>query len=207
MNVILIGGFLGSGKTTVIRHLAEYLVVQLQKQVVIIENEAGEVGIDDQFLALEGFRVKEIMGGCVCCQLTGELTLAVNKIEAEYHPHWLLIETTGIAKPATVTDVLKKYGEGIDRIFTLIIVDAGRWFELMEIMPGLITSQVAEADLVLVNKVDEADGDALRQLIAEVRKINPGAAVKTGSALKGLDLSMLKELHAYAAGSGETVQA
>ncbi|ATW24742.1 GTP-binding protein [Candidatus Formimonas warabiya] len=198
MNVILTGGFLGSGKTTLIRQLAEYQILKGQ-QVVIIENEVGDVGIDNQFLSLEGFQVKEIVGGCVCCTLTGELTLAVNKITAEYHPDWLIIEMTGLAKPSSVLDSLKKYGQGIGHLFTVIVVDAGRWGELMEIMPELITMQLVEADLVIANKIDElGDGDGLEQVITGIKSVNTGAEVMALSALGGIQEHCLKELCAHA---------
>jgi G3E family GTPase len=194
MNIILAGGFLGVGKTTFIKELASYLIKQ-QKHTVIVENEAGEVGIDDQFLAMEGFQVKEIMGGCICCALTAELTVAVNNIEEKFHPDWLIVETTGLAKPATVIDTLNKYGQGIDHIYTIILVDAGRWPELMEIMPELIKLQVVEADMVIANKIDEIGPDAsLEQVIADVHKINAQAQVRPLAAANGVDEELLKEL-------------
>lgn len=194
MHIILIGGFLGSGKTTFIRQLAQYLVNQHSK-TVIIENEAGEVGIDDQFLAREGFQVKEVMGGCICCTLTADLTLAVNNIEVEFHPNWLIIETTGLAKPEKVIGTLRRYGQGIDSIYTVIIVDAGRWPELMEIMPQLINAQVGEADLVVVNKIDEIgpDGD-LRKVIAEIAEVNGRAQVIPLAAAMQIEETILRGL-------------
>jgi G3E family GTPase len=195
MNVILLGGFLGSGKTTFIRQLVKYQVAERRQQVVIIENEAGEVGIDNQFLSLEGFQVKEIMGGCVCCTLTGELTVAVNNITEEYRPDWLVIETTGLAKPSTVLDTLKKYGKGIGSMFTIIVVDAGRWMELLEIMPELITRQVEEADLVIANKIDELESaDGLPPVLAGIKEINARARIIPLSAAGGIPEQMLKEL-------------
>ncbi len=203
MYIILIAGFLGSGKTTFIRQLAQYLVNQHGK-AVIIENEAGEVGIDDQFLAREGFQVKEVMGGCICCSLTADLTLAVNSIEAEFHPDWLVIETTGLAKPAKVIGTLTSYGQGIDRIYTVIIVDAGRWPELMEIMPQLISAQVSEADLVVVNKIDEIgpDGD-LARVLAEIGEINGRAQVIPLAAAMQIEETIFRGLCLNARGGSE----
>jgi G3E family GTPase len=74
MDIILLGGFLGSGKTTLIKRLAGYLINRRQR-VVIIENEAGEVGIDNQMPTMEGFQVGEIMGGCICRALTSDLAV------------------------------------------------------------------------------------------------------------------------------------
>jgi G3E family GTPase len=200
MKIILLGGFLGSGKTTFIKQLAGYLVSQMQR-TVIIENEAGEVGIDDQLLSMEGFQVKEIMGGCICCTLTSDLTIAVNQIADQFHPDWLIVETTGLAKPGSIIVTLNKYGQDIDCIFTVIMVDAGRWPELIEIMPDLISSQVAGAGLIIVNKIDEIEPDGdLQRVIPEIREINPRARVIALSASLRIEESLLKELCQLATG-------
>ncbi len=194
MRVILVSGFLGSGKTTLIRQLAGYLVVDREQKVVIIENEVGEVGIDDRFLSGEGFQVKEIYGGCICCQLTGELTLAVNQIAERFSPDWVIIEATGVARPSTILNTLEKYGKGIDGIFTLAVADTGRWEELMEIMPELISAQVAEAKLVIASKIDEAGEGELQRLMEKVKEINPRAGVLAASLIEGLEEPDLRRL-------------
>jgi G3E family GTPase len=194
MRVILVSGFLGSGKTTLIRQLAGYLVVDREQKVVIIENEVGEVGIDDRFLSGEGFQVREIYGGCICCQLTGELTLAVNQIAERFSPDWVIIEATGVARPSTILNTLEKYGKGIDGIFTLAVADTGRWEELMEIMPELISAQVAEAKLVIASKIDEAGEGELQRLMEKVKEINPRAGVLAASLIEGLEEPDLRRL-------------
>lgn len=194
MRVILVSGFLGSGKTTLIRQLAGYLVVDREQRVVIIENEVGEVGIDDRFLSGEGFQVREIYGGCICCQLTGELTLAVNQIAERFSPDWVIIEATGVARPSTILNTLEKYGKGIDGIFTLAVADTGRWEELMEIMPELISAQVAEAKLVIASKIDEAGEGELQRLMEKVKEINPRAGVVAASLIEGLEEPALRRL-------------
>lgn len=194
MRVILVSGFLGSGKTTLIRQLAGYLVVDREQKVVIIENEVGEVGIDDRFLSGEGFQVREIYGGCICCQLTGELTLAVNQIAERFSPDWVIIEATGVARPSTILNTLEKYGKGIDGIFTLAVADTGRWEELMEIMPELISAQVAEAKLVIASKIDEAGEGELQRLMEKVKEINPRAGVVAASLIEGLEEPDLRRL-------------
>jgi len=198
MRVILLSGFLGSGKTTFIRHLAGYLVVHKEQRVVIIENEAGEVGIDDRFLAREGFQVKEIYGGCVCCQLTGELTLAVNQIAERFNPDWLIIEASGIARPGTILDTLRKYGKGIDGVLTVVVADTGRWEELSEIMPELIFAQISEADLVIASKIDEAGEGSLQNLMEKAKEINPRAEVLAASLIKGIEEPVMRRLLQHA---------
>lgn len=186
---------MGSGKTSFIRQFAKYLVQHDRRQVVIIENEVGEVGIDDKFLSMEGFFVRELFGGCICCQLTGELTLAVNRIEEEFHPGWMIIETTGIAKPGAILDTLNKYGKGIEGICTISMVDATRWQELYEMMPELITAQIVPAEMVMINKIDEVDPEGLAQVMADVEQITPHAVALKICALNEIEEQFLKEVY------------
>lgn len=193
MKMIVIGGFLGSGKTTVIRHLARHLVNTKGEKVVIIENEAGEIGIDDKLLSVDGFQVKEIFAGCVCCQLTAELTLTVNTLRDEFNPQWIILEASGVAKPSTIQDTLKKYGKGINLMHTLVLVDSGRWYQLYDIISGLLESQVASAEWVMLNKIDETGPQQLANIERQVKKINPKAKVFKAIANEGLDSAFTKE--------------
>lgn len=198
MQVMLVGGFLGSGKTTFIRGLADFLVKQEQQRVAILENEVGEVGIDDQYLAMEGFQVREITAGCICCALTGELTLAVNELGEQWHPDWLVIEASGVARPGKIRQTLATYGRGIEAFLTVVLVDAGRWQELTAIMPDLLYAQVASADRVLVNKIDEVGEEDLAVVLDSVKEANGDAAIFTIKALDGLDAQLLRELCRHA---------
>lgn len=194
MRVIIVCGFLGSGKTTIIRELAGFMVTQKGFRVVILENEVGEVGIDDLFLASEGFQVRGIFGGCICCQLTGEVTRAVNAIGKEFAPDSIVIEATGIARPGSIVGILRDYGEGIESMVVVDVVDASRWLELTEITPDLILGQVIESDVVLVNKVDEQTVDAVDEIILGVRETNPDAYVHAVSAQDGLVTDLMEEI-------------
>lgn len=194
MNIILIGGFLGSGKTTFIRQLAQFMVRQKGKNVVIIENEAGEVSIDDKLLAMDGFQVKEIYGGCVCCQLTAELTVAIGQIKQQYDPSWIIVEASGLAKIPSVLDTLDKYGKGFESVYTIVLADAERWEELVEIMPDFMLSQTAAADLVLINKIDQVSADKLKDIEAKIKDSGTHAQVKSMSAARGVPEALLREV-------------
>ncbi len=194
MKIILVGGFLGSGKTTFIRSLAGYLVKRELQRVVILENEVGEVGIDNQYLAMEGFQVRELTAGCICCTLSGELTLAVNEIGEQFKPDCLVVEATGIARPDKIRSTLATYGKGIAASITIVLVDAGRWQELTSVMPDLLFGQVGAADRVLVNKIDEIEKDDLPIILKSVRDTNSTAPVFLVNALEGLDDTLLREL-------------
>jgi G3E family GTPase len=194
LKLILVGGFLGSGKTTFIRSLADFLVRRRQQRVVILENEIGEVGIDNQYLAMEGFQVRELTAGCICCTLSGELTVAVNEIGEQFKPDWLVVEATGIARPDKIRSTLETYAGGIDALMTIVLVDAGRWQELTTVMPDLLLGQVGAADRVLVNKIDEAEPGDLPAILQSVKDANSAAPVFMVKALDGIDDSLLGEL-------------
>ncbi|MBP2642553.1 MAG: yjiA 1 [Firmicutes bacterium] len=170
MNILLFGGFLGSGKTTTIMQVARQITEERQETVAIIENEIGEVGVDDKLLKGCGIVVKPLFGGCVCCQITSDLITAVNEIRETINPGWLIIEMTGLAVPGKVAETIKKYSTGADKIKNITLVDASRWAELREVLGPLIESQVEKSDVVIMNKVDIAGKD-LDAKLQEVKEI------------------------------------
>ena len=191
MNVVIFVGFLGSGKTSLLLPLARFLVeleaaAPGQASVVIIENEVGKVAIDDVVLRREGLDVRELFGGCICCQLTADLTSCLNEIAADVAPGWVLVEATGLGTPQAIVQTINKYGRGIDRVVTLAVVDPERWPELLAVVEPLVTRQVSGADIVLVNKADLVDPAALDEVVESVRGIGPSAAVLTVSVSEGI---------------------
>jgi len=169
MNILLFGGFLGSGKTSVILQLAKYIVENKKQKVAIVENEIGEVGIDDKIIAQQGLKVTGVFAGCVCCQITGELLEAINEIKATVAPDWLIIETTGLAVPGKVVDLLNKYCHSHSSLKTIVLVDASRWPELIEVAEPLVLSQLKSADIILVNKVDLVGENTVAGLQSELQ--------------------------------------
>ena len=180
MNLIIFGGFLGSGKTSFILSLAHFLVEKQGKcksEVVIIENEIGETGIDDKVFKSEGFNVKELFSGCICCQLTADLTLTLNELAKTLNPAWVILEATGLAYPSKILDTLHKYSEGLESISTVTIVDAERWEELSEVMPILIETQVRDGEIVIINKIDLITNEQLKLVESDIIRINPEATI------------------------------
>ncbi|MCL1835674.1 MAG: cobalamin biosynthesis protein P47K [Oscillospiraceae bacterium] len=186
MKVIILGGFLGSGKTTALMRFAHYLTDSSGKggdyKVVILENEVGEVGIDDQFLRGGGFTVDNLFAGCACCTVSGELITAVDKIMREMAPEWLIIETTGIAYPGLMRENLQGALGLESRI--VILTDASRWRRLRIPMDGLFRGQLENCDAILVNKIDLADDAALADMERDIREIEPNAPMMRISALQ-----------------------
>ena len=185
VKVIILGGFLGSGKTTSLMLFARYLAdvsdPDKEYKIVILENEVGEVGIDDQYLRGGGFQVDNLFAGCACCTVSGELVTAVEKIKREMTPEWLVIETTGIAYPGLMKDNLQNALGLESRI--VILTDAARWKRLRIPMDGLLRGQIENCDAVLVNKIDLVQEDDLQSMEADIHAIEPDAPVYRISAV------------------------
>lgn len=185
MKVIILGGFLGSGKTTSLLLFARYLAgvsnPDKEYKIVILENEVGEVGIDDQYLRGGGFTVDNLFAGCACCTVSGELITAVEKIKREMDPDWLIIETTGIAYPGLMRDNLHNALSLESRI--VVLADASRWRRLRIPMDALLRGQIERCDAVVVNKIDLVQEDVITSMEADIREIDPNAPIYRISAL------------------------
>ena len=188
MKILLLTGFLGSGKTSALLQLAQKLAVSSRKNgksVVIIENEIGEVGVDDKVLKAGGLQVKELFAGCACCTGGADLLADIRTIRDGMAPDWILIEATGVAYPLQI----KENVEACFRIPVkiLALADAKRWKRLHAYMAQLIEGQVDAADCILLNKVDlveEAEADAI---VEELRRYNPKAPIHKVVANKPMD--------------------
>lgn len=168
MRTLIMAGFLGSGKTTVLMELAGYLVRD-GKQVVILENEISSAGVDNQLLKSAGFQVRNIFAGCVCCTSTGALCQDVLQIRRELAPDWLIIEATGMAYPDSIQQSLNRE-LGICAL-VLTVVDAMRWNRVLAAMRQFAVSQLGCATAVLVTKIDKVDADILAEVVRSVEKI------------------------------------
>ncbi|QXE17390.1 GTP-binding protein [Clostridium sp. 001] len=197
MNLIIFGGFLGSGKTSLILSLAHFLVEKQspnKQNLVIIENEVGETGIDDKVLKSKGLSVKELFSGCICCQLSSDLVITLNDLREKVDPEWVIIETTGLAYPRKILGTLNKYGKGIESIRIVSVVDAERFEELTEIAPVLIKSQISDGNTILVNKIDLVTDKQLKNIERSVKEVNLKAALYKVSANKDINDSIWKEV-------------
>lgn len=174
MKILIVGGFLGSGKTSVILKLAEYLINEkIVEHIAVLENEIGEVGIDDQVLKSSGLKVRGLFAGCVCCTLAGELPVTVRTIEQELSPELLIVEATGVAFPYDILENLERNLELSGTI--LCVVDAKRWPRLHKPLEHLFTHQLKATDVILVNKTDLVDADTKEAVAEDVRVFAPEA--------------------------------
>jgi G3E family GTPase len=178
MKVLMLSGFLGAGKTSLLLQLADYLTGATDGhetvKVAILENEIGKVSVDGTTLKSQGIEVREIFSGCVCCTLTGELADTVQEIETCVSPEWLIVEATGLAYPARTADTIRQASATLDLLRTIVLINAENFLILDNIVP-LISGQPQYADVLLLNKVDLVDDDTKHELIDRLREINPSA--------------------------------
>jgi Ni2+-binding GTPase involved in maturation of urease and hydrogenase len=172
MNLFVIAGFLGSGKTTLLLSIAK-AVSAAGKKMVIIENEVGDIGVDDVILKGEGLEVREIFSGCICCSLRSDLISTLLEIEREYDPDIVILEPSGVASPKQVMNALVGYGGEIDNKHVAVIVDAKRYPIIMNADIPIIKDGINVADILVINKTDLADDEELEMIEQNLRKIRP----------------------------------
>lgn len=171
--VHLISGFLGSGKTTLLQQLLSYCIANGIKPAVMM-NEYGEINIDGELLRGQGYSVREMTNGCICCTIGATLGLAIQDVLA-FKPEVIFIEATGLADPIELVDQITKEDVlPFVRLASLIaVLDPVNFTRLAEEMHSGIRQQTALADVVLINKRDLADEQTLQALTAKVRALNP----------------------------------
>lgn len=190
MKLLIIAGFLGSGKTTLLLQVAKHLAAASQR-IAIIENEMGEVGVDGDYLTLEGLHVQELLGGCICCTLAASLVGTLEKVQRLFQPTLVILEATGSARPSDITQNLRDYGTNVDAIQIITLVDPSRHEMLMEVMTPLVTAQIQAADIVAVNKIDQVERETVQRTIQSARELNSRASIVAISAEERTQLDTL----------------
>lgn len=153
MEIIIIGGFLGSGKTTLVNKLLQGIQGE-GATVAVIENELGTVGVDQNNMEDKAVEVVPLLGGCVCCQTTGELIGALHQMKNQWNPDYIVVELTGMALLDTMREKLLQFGSFGAPIHLIGVVDGSRWEVLEESILPMLEKQLQGTDLVLINKVD-----------------------------------------------------
>ncbi len=161
MRVLILAGFLGSGKTTLALQVARAAQAAGQRAALIV-NERGEAGVDNQLAARLGFNLQELLGGCICCSLVAELAPALESLAATARPDLVIVEPSGIAEPAQIRAALRIARVRGLAMRSVSVVDAQRIGELMEVVTPLLTKQMAHADLAVVCKADIASPQEAR---------------------------------------------
>ncbi len=179
MHLLLVSGFLGSGKTTLVIKLV-HAAHRAGKRVAIVVNEIGEIGIDDQLMRQLDMDVWELMGGCICCTLAGDLITTLQKLENNYDPDLVILEPSGAAGPDNILRALPYYkGRPLQSVRTTTLLDPLRIQELYEFLTPLITSQIKTAEILIVSKADVATEQELENSRRIAAEVNPSARLVT----------------------------
>ena len=175
----IISGFLGAGKTTLIKELLEDALKE--EQVVLIENEFGEIGIDGGFLKEAGIEIREMNSGCICCSLVGDFGASLKEVIKTYHPDRILIEPSGVGKLSdvikAVQDVQEETGLVLNSYTT--VVDAKKCKMYMRNFGEFFNNQVEYAGAIILSRTDIVDEAKAVQAMELLREINPRAAIIT----------------------------
>ncbi|MCL2141368.1 MAG: GTP-binding protein [Methanimicrococcus sp.] len=163
MKVFLIGGFLGSGKTTTVLKLIDKLIAD-GKKVAMIVNEVGEIGIDGTMLETAGIPSKELTGGCICCTLVINLRITVTEISKIHNPDILIIEPTGLSFPNQIRDELLDINVMLSFAPVVTLLDASRFTTEMDEIPNFIEHQLNESEIIGINKIDLVSEEKIKSI-------------------------------------------
>jgi cobalamin biosynthesis protein CobW len=174
---LLVSGFLGSGKTTLVRHLLAD-ARRRNLRVAVVSNEFGELGIDGALLSRAGEDYVELEGGCVCCRLSDEFVETLQMLRQRVQPDRLIVETSGVALPFEVQLNFwrEPISDWIENDVAVIVVNAEQLADGRD-LDGTFEQQVSSADLLLLNQLDRVPPDALARLEAALRQIEPEAPI------------------------------
>lgn len=172
MQLVVISGFLGSGKTTAMLRFARELT-QAQRKVALIVNEIGEIGIDNVVLKEAGANVWELLGGCICCTLAGSLATTLDLLANDYNPDIVLMEPSGASLPDAVKSGLRHVQTGAIPVSWITLVDPLRLEELVAVLEPLMESHVRAADAVVITKAAVATSERLAAARAWVASLRP----------------------------------
>ena len=176
--VDIYSGFLGAGKTTLIKKMiAEGYKGQ---KLVLIENEFGEIGIDGGFLQDAGINITEMNSGCICCSLVGDFGKALEKVIAEYAPDRIIIEPSGVGKLSDVIGAVNKVtGKDVTLGYTVAVVDAGKVKVYMKNFGEFYNNQVETASTIILSRTDSISQFKLDTAVAMLREHNQVASIVT----------------------------
>ena len=175
----IVSGFLGAGKTTLIQKLLKEALAG--SQVVLIENEFGEIGIDSGFLKDSGIEIREMNSGCICCSLVGDFGTSLKEVLSTYHPERILIEPSGVGKLSDVMKAVQNAGLGTDVELNsaVAVVDASRCKMYIKNFGEFFVNQIEHAGTIILSRTDIASEEKIRQAVDLIREHNPKATIIT----------------------------
>ena len=176
--VDIYSGFLGAGKTTLIKKMIQE--AYKGQKLVLIENEFGEIGIDGGFLQDAGINITEMNSGCICCSLVGDFGKALAQVIEQYHPDRVIIEPSGVGKLSDVIGAVNKVtGEDVTLGYTVAVVDAGKIKVYMKNFGEFYNNQIETASTIILSRTDSVAQAKLDAGIALIRQHNDVATIVT----------------------------
>ena len=175
--VDVFSGFLGAGKTTLIKKLLTDAYAG--QQVVLIENEFGEIGIDGGFMQEAGIQVREMNSGCICCSLTGDFRKALREVIDRYAPDRIIIEPSGVGKLSDIVSAVEQVGDDIQINALGTVVDAGKAKMYMRNFGEFFNNQVESAGCIVLSRSQNVKPEKLSECVRLLREKNPGAVIIT----------------------------
>ena len=192
LKVVQVAGFLGSGKTTTILRITKKLS-QKGTKVAIVVNSLGGVPVDGMVFRESGLKVKEIGGGCICCELTVNLAYTIKLLKETYDPNVVMIEPVGLAIPKQVTWGITSTKVKVEPCPILVLFDITSAEESLdeERLGHLVVRQLKDAEIIAINKIDLVDESTVAKYEAILKSLNPSALIVRISALKEVGLDEL----------------
>ncbi|MGL5437132.1 MAG: CobW family GTP-binding protein [Lachnospiraceae bacterium] len=175
----IISGFLGAGKTTFIKKLLEEAISG--EQVVLIENEFGEIGIDSGFLKNSGIEIREMNSGCICCSLVGDFGKSLEEVLTKYQPDRVIIEPSGVGKLSDVMSAVRDVAINLEvRLNSAVtVVDAAKCKMYMKNFGEFFNNQIEHAGTIVLSRTDVADAKKIQQDVELLRGLNEKASIIT----------------------------
>ncbi len=175
----IISGFLGAGKTTFIKKLLQEAIAG--EQVVLIENEFGEIGIDGGFLKDSGIEIREMNSGCICCSLVGDFGKSLEEVLTKYQPERVIIEPSGVGKLSDVMNAVRNVAKNLDVKLNsaVTIVDASKCKMYMKNFGEFFNNQVENAGTIVLSRTDVADPVKVQMDVEMLRAHNAAASIVT----------------------------
>ncbi|MCI6886513.1 MAG: GTP-binding protein [Lachnospiraceae bacterium] len=175
----IISGFLGAGKTTFIKKLLQEAIAG--EQVVLIENEFGEIGIDGGFLKDAGIEIREMNSGCICCSLVGDFGKSLEEVLTRYQPERVIIEPSGVGKLSDVMNAVRNVAKDLDVKLNsaVTIVDAAKCKMYMKNFGEFFNNQIENAGTIVLSRTDVADAKKVQMDVELLREHNSTASIVT----------------------------
>ena len=175
----IFSGFLGAGKTTLIKKLIKESFAG--QKVVLIENEFGEIGIDGGFLKESGIQINELNAGCICCSLVGDFRTALQQVVEQYHPDRIVIEPSGVGKLSDVTRAVEGVAEHLDVQLSsfVTVADVNKVKMYMKNFGEFYDDQISHASCIILSRTQNATEEKIAAAVAMLREKNPTATIVT----------------------------